>query len=130
MGLVRKAALGTIVAPAAALGYLHVTTTVVSPLAPTDAIFSSEPYKRYNVNRNATTNDVCFKSVSLNRIRPELLKNDGDLALELCRGVWSGWGECRASLPDAVSLSLSCGVPCSLAVNLAPVWFAVGERLS
>lgn len=93
MGIIRKTAVGVTVGTAAALGYLHVATSIIAPIPLNDAIYSSSAYKKYNPHKNAATNDICIKTIPLNRIRPELLQKEGDLALELCRGVWHGWGE-------------------------------------
>ncbi|KAL6820136.1 hypothetical protein J3E69DRAFT_51730 [Trichoderma sp. SZMC 28015] len=92
MGIIRKTAVGVTVGTAAALGYLHVATSIIAPIPLNDAIYSSNAYKKYNPHKNAATNDICVKTIPLNRIRPELLQKEGDLALELCRGVWHGWG--------------------------------------
>jgi hypothetical protein len=93
MGIIRKAFLGSILAPATAVGYVYATTTLVSPLPSSDALWTSDNYKKRNVHRNPCVNDICFKKVSLDRIRPELLQKEGDLVLGLTRGLFSGWGE-------------------------------------
>lgn len=92
MGIIRKATVGTIVGAAAAVGYLRASTTIISPLPLDDGLWTSKIYKRNNAFQNPSTNDVCVKQIPLDKIRPELLQKDGDLALEFCRGVWSGWG--------------------------------------
>ncbi|PNP51026.1 hypothetical protein THARTR1_08254 [Trichoderma harzianum] len=91
MGIIRKAAVGVTVGTAAALGYLHVATSIIAPIPLSDALYSSSAYKKYNPHKNAATNDICVKTIPLNRIRPELLQKEGDLVLELCRGPhqWS-----------------------------------------
>lgn len=93
MGIIRKAAIGVTAGTAAAVGYLRLSTSIITPIPLNDALYSSGVYKKYNPHRNAATNDICLKTIPLNRIRPELLQKEGDLALEFCRGVWSGWGE-------------------------------------
>lgn len=93
MGIIRKATLGTFVGVAAAAGYVRASTTIISPIPKGDALWASSIYKRHNAHGNASTNDTCARQVPLDKIRPELLQKEGDLALELCRGLWSGWGE-------------------------------------
>lgn len=110
MGIIRKTALGVTVGTAAALGYLHVATSIIAPIPLNDAIYTSSAYKKYNPHQNPATNDICVKTIPLNRIRPELLQKEGDLALELCRGVWHGWGESFFFfLLTPAPLSLTCG---------------------
>lgn len=92
MGIIGKATIGAALGSTALLGYLRATTAIVSPLPLDDALFGSKVYKKYNLHQNPATNDACMKQIPLDRIRPELLQKEGDLALELCRGVWSGWG--------------------------------------
>jgi hypothetical protein len=93
MGIIRKATVGVTVGTAAALGYIRLSTSIIAPIPLNDALYSSSVYKKHNPHRNAATNDICVKTIPLSRIRPELLQKEGDLALEFCRGVWSGWGE-------------------------------------
>ncbi|PNP42339.1 hypothetical protein TGAM01_v208086 [Trichoderma gamsii] len=92
MGIIRKTVLGVTAGTAAAVGYLRLSTSIIAPIPLNDALYSSGVYKKYNPHRNAATNDICVKTIPLNRIRPELLQKEGDLALEFCRGLWSGWG--------------------------------------
>ncbi|KAM0259090.1 hypothetical protein ACHAQJ_003461 [Trichoderma viride] len=92
MGIIRKATIGVTVGTAAALGYIRFSTSIIEPIPLNDSLYSSSVYKKYNVHRNAATNDICVKTIPLSRIRPELLQKEGDLVLEFCRGVWSGWG--------------------------------------
>lgn len=93
MGLIRKTMLGGAVSAAAAVGYLGGSTTVISPIPAGDAIWASKMLRQHNRHRNPSTQDICEKQVPLAKVRPELLLREGDLALELCRGVWSGLGE-------------------------------------
>ena len=96
MGFVRKLTLGTGALTGlgiGALGYLGASTTIISPLPQDDPIWRSKAYAQYNAHHNAATQDICVKRIPLSKIRPELLQREGDLALELCRGVWSGLGE-------------------------------------
>lgn len=72
--------------------YLAAKNPVIAPLPPSDPIWTSSLYKKHNPSRNPATQDVCIKRIPLDKIRPELLQKEGDLALEFCRGVWSGWG--------------------------------------
>lgn len=75
-----------------AAGYLAATTKVQTPLAPTDPVWTSKFYKKLNAFDNDTTQDLVYKRVPLKDVKPELLDKEGALALELCRGVWSGLG--------------------------------------
>ena len=77
--------------------YLAAKNPVISPLSPSDPIWTSSLYKKRNPSGNPATQDVCIKRIPISRIRPELLQKEGDLALEFCRGVWSGWGELHVS---------------------------------
>lgn len=116
MGILRKTAVGVTVGTAAALGYLHVATSIIAPIPLNDAIYSSSAYKKYNPHKNAATNDICVKTIPLNRIRPELLQKEGDLALELCRGVWHGWGESFFFFVNPRHLSLICGISSRISI--------------
>lgn len=93
MGLITKTIFTTLLGTSGTAAYLAARNPVISPLAVTDPIWTSSLYKRYNPSRNPATQDVCIKRIPLNKIRPELLQKEGDLALEFCRGVWSGWGK-------------------------------------
>ena len=93
MGLIRKTFYTGVLGTGALVGYLATTTSIICPLPRNDPIWSSNVYSKYNVQRNPSTQDVCIKRIPLDKIRPELLQNEGDLAVEFCRGVWSGWGE-------------------------------------
>lgn len=75
-----------------AFGYLGASTTVISPLPEDDPLWRSKSFAKYNLHRNPSTQDICLKRIPLGKIRPELLENEGDFALEFCRGVWSGLG--------------------------------------
>jgi hypothetical protein len=89
MSLKRKIYISTAASIAVVAGYLGSTTSLTSPLAATDPIFATTWFRRYNVHGNPTNSDECRKEIPLTRIRPELQRNEGDLALELCRGIWS-----------------------------------------
>lgn len=88
-------------------GYIAGTTSVICPLPLDDPLWSSSVYSRFNVHNNPSAQDVCIKRIPLSKIRPELLENEGDLALEFCRGVWSGWGE---SMPTSQTPSASTNI--------------------
>ncbi|KAF5121884.1 hypothetical protein E5D57_012355 [Metarhizium anisopliae] len=92
MGLLSKTVFSSLVATTSLAAYLAAKNPVLSPLAASDPIWTSKLFKRYNPSANPATQDVCIKRLPLDRIRPELLKNPGDLVLEYCRGVWSGYG--------------------------------------
>jgi hypothetical protein len=92
MGLIRKTFYTGVLTSASLAGYLGWTTTLISPLPRDDPIWKSNAYARFNIHRNASTQDVCIKRIPIDKIRPELLQKEGDLVLEFSRGVWSGWG--------------------------------------
>ncbi|KAF4974203.1 hypothetical protein FZEAL_8863 [Fusarium zealandicum] len=92
MGILRKTLFTTLLGTSSAAAYLAAKNPVVYPIPASDELWSSRIFKRHNPNRNPATQDVCIKRIPLSKIRPELLQKDGDLALEFCRGVWSGWG--------------------------------------
>lgn len=93
MGIIKKTFYTTVLTGTAFVGYVAGSTSIIRPLPRDDPIWKSNPFNRYNVQNNPSTQDVCIKRVPLSKIRPELLEKDGDLALEFCRGVWAGWGE-------------------------------------
>lgn len=86
-----------------ALGYLMTSTTIISPLAEEDPLWRSKSYAKYNPHRNPSLQDICVKHIPLSKIKPELLQHEGDLALEFCRGVWSGLGESHLKIDSASS---------------------------
>lgn len=77
---------------AGSAAYLAAKNPVLSPLPASDPIWTSSLLKKHNPSGNPATQDVCIKRVPLSSVKPELLEKEGDLALEFCRGVWSGWG--------------------------------------
>lgn len=93
MGIIKRTIATGILTGTAFVGYVAGTTSVICPLPLDDPVWSSSTYKRHNVHGNPATQDVCIRRIPLSKVRPELLQNEGDLALEFCRGVWSGWGE-------------------------------------
>jgi hypothetical protein len=93
MGLIRTTLITGLLGTSSAAAYLAVRNPVISPLAASDPIWTSKLFKERNPSRNPVTQDVCIKRIPFSKIRPELLQKDGPLALEFCRGVWSGWGE-------------------------------------
>ena len=103
MGLVRTTVFTGLLGTSTAAAYLAARNPVISPLAAADPVWTSSVYKKQNPARNPVTQDICIKRVPVSKIRPELLKKDGDLALEFCRGVWGGWG---ASLSRSTSLCI------------------------
>ncbi|KAH6880792.1 hypothetical protein B0T10DRAFT_143340 [Thelonectria olida] len=92
MGIIRKTIFASLLGTSTAAAYLAAKNPVISPLPPNDAIWSSSVYKRHNPSRNPATQDVCIRRIPIDKIRPELLQNNGDLTVEFCRGVWSGVG--------------------------------------
>ena len=103
MGISRKLVFTGLLGTSTAAAYLAATNPVFSPLDTSDPIWSSSIYKRHNPARNPATQDVCIKRIPFSKIRPELLQKDGDLALEFCRGVWSGLG--MYSLANSLAMS-------------------------
>lgn len=93
MGILRKTFFTTLLGTSGAAAYLAAKNPVISPLPASDPIWTSSTYKRHNPARNPATQDVCIKRIPLSKVRPELLQKEGDLALEFCRGLWSGWGQ-------------------------------------
>ncbi|KAK7739715.1 hypothetical protein SLS53_005685 [Cytospora paraplurivora] len=92
MGIIKRTIYTGIATGTAFFGYIGATTSVIWPLPLDDPIWTSSVYHRYNPLNNPTTQDVCVKRIPLSKVRPELLQKEGDLAVEFCRGVWSGWG--------------------------------------
>jgi hypothetical protein len=67
----------------------------ISDVPSDDYIFHSTLFTRHNPNNAPVTQDLCLRKVPLDRIRPELLKNDGGdgkLIQAFCAGLWSGKG--------------------------------------
>lgn len=80
------------------LGYVALTRkNKIQPVSPTDYIFNSTQFARYNPSNLPATNDVCVRKVPVGKIKPELLesaeKGETTLVERFCAGVWSGWGE-------------------------------------
>jgi hypothetical protein len=98
MGIIKKLTVGSGVLSGGVLGYLGLATTIISPLPQDDPLWRSKSYAKYNAHQNSSTQDICLKRIPLSKIRPDLLQNEGDLALEFCRGVWGGLGETHATL--------------------------------
>ncbi|KAJ4291378.1 hypothetical protein N0V88_005971 [Collariella sp. IMI 366227] len=92
MGIIKRALLGTGVLTGGVVGYLGAATTIISPIPKDDPLWASKSYAKYNLYQNPSTQDLCVKRIPLSKIKPELLQREGDLALEFCRGVWSGLG--------------------------------------
>lgn len=80
------------------LGYVLLTRkNRIQPVDPSDYIFNTTLFARYNPNNAPATNDICIRKVPIGKIRPELLeaaeKGQTTLVERFCAGVWSGWGE-------------------------------------
>ncbi|KAJ4251002.1 hypothetical protein NW762_011652 [Fusarium torreyae] len=90
--IARKTVFTGLLGTSTAAAYLASQNPVISPLPANDPIWSSRLFRRANPNGNPATQDVCIKRIPMSKIRPELLQRESDLALEFCRGVWSGWG--------------------------------------
>ncbi|KAK4198847.1 hypothetical protein QBC40DRAFT_229268 [Triangularia verruculosa] len=92
MGIIRKTIKTAFLATVGTVGYLGTTTRLESPLPEDDPLWRSKSFAKYNRHNNASTQDLVYKRIPLAKIKPELLQREGDLALEFCRGVWSGLG--------------------------------------
>lgn len=92
MGIVKKTLYTGILTGVGVAGYLGLSTTLVRPLPRDDPLWSSKIYAQFNPHHNGSSQDVVYKRIPLDKIRPELLEKEGDLAVEFCRGVWSGLG--------------------------------------
>ncbi|KAK2756429.1 hypothetical protein FQN54_005321 [Arachnomyces sp. PD_36] len=93
MGLIKKAIKLTTVGGAATIGtffFMTRNSSIISPLSPTDPLYKSAHYKKYNPLNNPTTNDICVRKVPLSEIDPSLLEKDGKLVEAFCAGVWGG----------------------------------------
>ena len=82
----------------ATLGYVFLTRkNRIQPVPPTDYIYNTTLFARYNPDNRPATNDICLRKVPIGKIKPELLEaaEKGETALveRFCAGVWSGWGE-------------------------------------
>lgn len=92
MGIIKRTLYTGILTGTAFLGYVAGSTSIICPIPRDDPIFTSTAFTRYNIHGNPSTQDVCIKRIPLDKVRPELLQKEGDLAVEFCRGVWAGWG--------------------------------------
>ncbi len=92
MGIIRNTVLAGALTGTSLVAYLGATTTLITPLARNDSVWTSKSFKKLNIHNNATTQDLAFKRIPLDKIKPELLQKEGALVQELCRGVWTGWG--------------------------------------
>lgn len=110
MGIIKKTFYTTVLTGTAFVGYVAGSTSIIRPLPRDDPIWKSNTYNRYNVQNNPSTQDVCIKRIPISKIRPELLQQDGALALEFCRGVWAGWGELPAFPPPLPAATTHTGV--------------------
>lgn len=92
MGIIKRTIYTTVLTGTAFVGYVAGSTSIICPIPRDDPLWTSKTYARHNVHKNPTTQDVCIKRIPLDKVRPELLQKEGDLAVEFCRGVWAGWG--------------------------------------
>ena len=92
MNALRKTFFFGLLGTSTAAAYLAAKNPIISPLPSSDPIWRSKLYRARNPSGNPATQDVCIKRIPLSKIRPELIAEDDALALEFCRGVWSGWG--------------------------------------
>ncbi|KAI1413311.1 hypothetical protein F5Y13DRAFT_28764 [Hypoxylon sp. FL1857] len=103
MGLIRKT-LGTALAlVGGGAAYLTATTNLRSPLPADDELWTTESFKRFNRYRNPSLQDYCWKTLPLSQVRPELRDNEEALAIEFCRGAWTGY----AYTPQRILMKLT-----------------------
>ncbi|PPJ55799.1 hypothetical protein CBER1_01641 [Cercospora berteroae] len=77
----------------ATAGYvLWTRKTSIVDVPPTDYLFNSTLFARYNPNNAPVTQDLAIRRVPLTQIKPELLEKEGKLTEAFCAGVWSGLG--------------------------------------
>ncbi|KAM3415318.1 hypothetical protein BST61_g8847 [Cercospora zeina] len=77
----------------ATAGYvLWTRKTSIVDVPPSDYLFHSTLFARYNPNDAPVTQDLAIRRVPLTHIRPELLEKEGKLTEAFCAGVWSGLG--------------------------------------
>jgi hypothetical protein len=107
MGIIRKTIYTGVLTGLGVAGYLGASTTLARPLPLDDPLFSSKIYSQYNKHSNGSAQDIVVKRIPLSKIRPELLQNEGDLAIEFCRGVWSGLGMLSSSMAFRRTQNLS-----------------------
>ena len=93
MGLIKKTVYTGILTGASLVGYLGMTTTITCPLPRDDPLWRSRTFAKYNKHANPSTQDIVTRTIPISKIKPELLQHEGDLVVEFCRGVWSGWGK-------------------------------------
>jgi hypothetical protein len=110
MGLIKKTFYTASLTGAGLVGYLASTTQVVSPLPRDDTLWNSNVYAKYNRYKNPSTQDIVSRRIPIEKIKPELLKNEADLTVEFCRGVWSGLGQwasgvCVVDMHDADAIT-------------------------
>ncbi|KAI1103412.1 hypothetical protein F4804DRAFT_232554 [Jackrogersella minutella] len=91
MGLIRKTFKTAAAVTAGSVAYLTATTNLATPLPADDELWATKSFKRYNRYQNPSLQDYCWKTLPLSKVRPELRNNEEALALEFCRGAWSGY---------------------------------------
>lgn len=63
------------------------------PLSPSDRIFTSKYYQKFNPNHNPTVHDLHIRKVPISQIDPSLLLPDQESLIErFTGGVWAGTG--------------------------------------
>lgn len=94
MGLIRGLFKTATIGGTAAVGTFFWATRndTFVPLAPSDPIFHSASFNKYNPSKNPTTHDLYIRKVPLSQINPSLLEKKGKLVEAFCAGVWGGWG--------------------------------------
>lgn len=91
MGFFRKAFIGG----TATIGtFLWITRKdEFVPMTPTDEIYESKNFKKFNPSNNPTTHDLYVRKVPLSQLNPSLLEKKGKLVEAFCVGIWSRWGK-------------------------------------
>lgn len=95
MGILRKtfAVTGWTTLGATAGFLLWTRKSHIVDVPPTDYIFNTTLFSRYNPNNSPVTQDLCVRRVPLTKIRPELLEKEGKLVESFSAGLWSGLGK-------------------------------------
>nr|POF26083.1 hypothetical protein CFP56_22231 [Quercus suber] len=96
MGIVRTAlAITGYGSLAATTGFIAWTRKCrFADVSPTDHIYNTTLFARYNPNNAPVTQDICLRRIALDQIKPALLEkaDDGKLVEAFCAGVWGGIG--------------------------------------
>lgn len=64
----------------------------ITDVPASDYIYNTTLYARHNPYNAPVTHDNCLRRVPLEKIKPELLQQEGKLVEAFCAGIWSGLG--------------------------------------